>query len=364
MAKIVLLPGDGIGPEILQEAKKVIDTVSRLSGVTIEYEEYPIGGNAYDQYGTPLPSHTLQAAQQADAVLLAAVGGPKWDTLPGHLRPEKGLLELRKGLNAFANVRPVRIIPCLAEASTLKPDVIRQVDLVILRELTGGIYFGEKKRWSDDQRYAVDTLYYSEAEVRRIVKIGFEMARDRRKRLTSVDKANVLDSSRMWREIVDEMKADFPDVQVDHMLVDNCAMQLIRNPGQFDVIVTENMFGDILSDEAAMLTGSIGMLPSASLGDKTGLYEPIHGSAPDIAGKGIANPSGMLLSTAMMFRHSLGMPDYAERIEQAVRSVLEEGYRTADLAPAGFDRSKLLSTSAMGDAVVERIQRVTANARV
>jgi 3-isopropylmalate dehydrogenase len=355
MAKIVLLPGDGIGPEILQEAKKVIDTVSRLSGVKIEYEEYPIGGNAYDQYGTPLPSHTLQAAQQADAVLLAAVGGPKWDTLPGHLRPEKGLLELRKGLNAFANVRPVRIIPCLAEASTLKPDVIRQVDLVILRELTGGIYFGEKKRWSDDQRYAVDTLNYSEAEVRRIVKIGFEMARDRRKRLTSVDKANVLDSSRMWREIVDEMKADFPDVQVDHMLVDNCAMQLIRNPGQFDVIVTENMFGDILSDEAAMLTGSIGMLPSASLGDKTGLYEPIHGSAPDIAGKGIANPAGMLLSTAMMFRHSLGMPKYAEQIEQAVRSVLEEGYRTADLAPSGFDRSKLLSTSEMGDAVVERI---------
>jgi 3-isopropylmalate dehydrogenase len=356
MAKIVLLPGDGIGPDILNEAKKVIDTVAELSGTSIAYEEFPIGGNAFDVYGTPLPEHTLKAAQQADAVLLAAVGGPKWDTLPGHLRPEKGLLELRKGLNAFTNVRPVRIIPCLADASTLRPEVVSQVDLIILRELTGGIYFGEKKRWTEDQRYAIDTLYYSEAEVRRIVKIGFEMARDRRKHLTSVDKANVLDSSRMWREIVEEMKVDYPDVQVDHMLVDNCAMQLIRNPGQFDVVVTENMFGDILSDEAAMLTGSIGMLPSASLGDKAGLYEPIHGSAPDIAGKGIANPSGMILSTAMMFRHSLGLPEYADKIEKAVNDVLEAGYRTADLAPAGFDRSKLLSTTQMGDAVVARLR--------
>ncbi|UOF92706.1 3-isopropylmalate dehydrogenase [Fodinisporobacter ferrooxydans] len=355
MAKVVLLPGDGIGPEILQEAKKVIHAVAKASQAEIDMQEYPIGGGAFDEFGAPLPQHTLEAAQKADAVLLAAVGGPKWDTLPGHQRPEKGLLELRKGLNAYANIRPVRCFSSLVGASTLRAEVVNNVDLVIIRELTGGVYFGEKKRWTEEQRFALDTLIYSEEEVRRIVKVGFETARQRRKHLTSVDKANVLDSSRMWREIVEEMKVDYPDVTVSHMLVDNCAMQLIRNPGQFDVVVTENMFGDILSDEASMLTGSIGMLPSASLGDQAGLYEPIHGSAPDIAGKGIANPCGIILSTAMMFRNSLGLSEYADKIEQAVNEILEEGYRTADLAGNDTDPSKILSTSAMGDRIVQKL---------
>ncbi|WP_018130635.1 3-isopropylmalate dehydrogenase [Effusibacillus pohliae] len=353
MPKIALLPGDGIGPEITAETVKVLETVGRHFSRSFEFATFSIGGDAIDRFGDPLPPQTLEGIRAADAVLLAAVGGPKWDHNPGHLRPETGLLRMRKELGVYANLRPVRAFEPLLHASTLKQEVLLGVDLLILRELTGGLYFGEKSRKpAVGGEVATDTLVYTTGEIERIVRMGFEVARTRRKRVHSVDKANVLESSRLWRETVERIAKEYPDVQYDHILVDTCAMQLIRNPRQFDVIVTENMFGDILSDEAAMLTGSIGMLPSASLGAGVALYEPIHGSAPDIAGKGVANPLGMILSAALMLRHSFGWEQEATVIEQAVAEVLAEGVRTADLAgPA----EPTVSTSRMGDLIVQRI---------
>ncbi|GAX91488.1 3-isopropylmalate dehydrogenase [Effusibacillus lacus] len=351
--KIALLPGDGIGPEIMAEAVKVLEAVGKEFSREFTFQSLPIGGTAIDEFGDPLPPQTLQGLKESDAVLLAAVGGPKWDQNPGNLRPEAGLLRMRKELGVFANLRPVKAYEPLLHASTLKEEVLAEVDLLIVRELTGGIYFGDKSRKphvSGEQ--ATDTLVYTTEEIERIVRMAFVIARNRKKLLHSVDKANVLESSRLWRETVNQVAKDYPDVQCEHILVDNCAMQLIRNPRQFDVLVTENMFGDILSDEAAMLTGSIGMLPSASLGAQVGLYEPIHGSAPDIAGKGIANPLGIILSAAMMLRHSFGWEQEAAIIEQSVQEVLAKGARTADLA--GPQDTKV-STSEMGDLIVQAI---------
>lgn len=353
MPTIALLPGDGIGPEIMKEAVKVLDAVSERFHRSCAYKDYFIGGSAIDRYNDPLPNETLQGLKRADAVLLAAVGGPKWDKGPAHLRPETGLLRLRKELGVYANLRPVVAYDSLLNISTLKPEILRGVDILIVRELTGGLYFGAKERQAiEDGERAVDTLVYETKEIERIVRMAFQIASNRRGRLASVDKANVLESSRLWRETVERIAPEFPDVSVEHVLVDNCAMQLIRNPGRFDVIVTENMFGDILSDEAAMLTGSIGMLPSASLGAEINLYEPIHGSAPDIAGQGLANPAGMILSVAMMLRHSFGWEEEAVAIEQAVNTVLQAGYRTKDLAS---ENCQLLKTYEFGDRVVEQI---------
>ena len=350
--QVVLLPGDGIGPEIVGEAVRVLESV--VAPDAIQFSTQLLGGKAIDETGEPFPEVTRQAVLAADAVLLGAVGGPKWDKGPGHLRPEGGLLALRKALGVYANLRPVKAFKELIDASPLKADVAGAVDLLIVRELTGGVYFGERERGSnaEGERFARDTMLYTEPEIRRVVRRGFEIAQGRSKRLTSVDKANVLDSSRLWREIVDEMKGDYPDVQVEHVLVDACAMYLVTKPQYFDVVVTENLFGDILSDEAAVLTGSIGLLPSASLGDKSGLYEPIHGSAPDIAGQGIANPVGTILSAAMMLRYSLQMPEEASRIERAVAAALSEGARTKDIARPG---EKVLSTKEMTEAILMRM---------
>ncbi len=350
--QVVLLPGDGIGPEIVGEAVRVLEKVTKPGA--IQFSSQLLGGKAIDETGEPFPEVTRQAVLAADAVLLGAVGGPKWDKGPGHLRPEGGLLALRKALGVYANLRPVKAFPELIDASPLKADVAGAVDLLIVRELTGGVYFGERERGSNSEgeRFARDTMLYTEPEIRRVVRRGFEIAQGRSKRLTSVDKANVLDSSRLWREIVEEMKGDYPDVQVEHVLVDACAMYLVTKPHYFDVVVTENLFGDILSDEAAVLTGSIGLLPSASLGDKSGLYEPIHGSAPDIAGQGIANPVGTILSAAMMLRYSLQMSEEASRIERAVAAALSEGARTKDIARPG---EKVLSTKEMTEAILARL---------
>lgn len=351
MAKrVVLLPGDGIGPDIVASAVRVLRQVFSDRPEALSFQYHQLGGAAIDETGQPFPEETRAAVLASDAVLLGAVGGPKWDQGPGHLRPEAGLLALRKALGVYANMRPVRAYEKLLDASPLRLDVAKGVDLLIIRELTGGIYFGERERGETASagRFAKDTMYYTEMEIRRVVKKGFEAARDRKGHLTSVDKANVLDSSRLWREVVDDMKKDYSDVTVEHVLVDSCAMHLVTRPERFDVIVTENLFGDILSDEAAVLTGSIGVLPSASLGDGPGLYEPIHGSAPDIAGKGIANPLGTILSAAMMLRHSLEEPERADRIEEAVARVIDEGLRTADLARG----RESVSTQAMTDAVI------------
>jgi 3-isopropylmalate dehydrogenase len=349
--KIAVLPGDGIGPEIVAQAVKVLEAL-RVDGVKLEMEQTPIGGAGYDAAGDPLPEATLALARQADAVLLGAVGGPKYDTLPRPMRPEQGLLRIRKELALFANLRPAVLFPELASASTLKPEVVAGLDIMILRELTGDIYFGQPRgrRETGGEREGFDTMKYSESEIRRIARVGFDIAVQRQRRLCSVDKANVLDTSILWREVVNEVARDYPQVELSHMYVDNAAMQLVRAPKQFDVIVTGNMFGDILSDEASMLTGSIGMLPSASLDAASkGLYEPIHGSAPDIAGKGVANPLATILSTAMMLRYTFGRPEAAERIEGAVRQVLRQGYRTADIWQEGTRR---VGTVEMGDAVV------------
>ncbi|KYP80920.1 3-isopropylmalate dehydrogenase [Ferroacidibacillus organovorans] len=351
MAKrVALLPGDGIGPDVVASAVRVLRQVFSDRPEALSFQYHLLGGSAIDETGQPFPEETRAAVLASDAVLLGAVGGPKWDKGPGHLRPEAGLLALRKTLGVYANMRPVRAYERLLDASPLRLDVAKGVDLLIIRELTGGIYFGERERGDTalEGRFAKDTMYYTEMEIRRVVKKGFEAARDRKGHLTSVDKANVLDSSRLWREVVDDMKKDFPDVTVEHVLVDSCAMHLVTRPERFDVIVTENLFGDILSDEAAVLTGSIGVLPSASLGDGPGLYEPIHGSAPDIAGKGIANPLGTILSAAMMLRHSLAEPERAERMEAAVSRVIDAGLRTADLARGQAS----VSTNAMTDAVI------------
>ena len=352
--KIALLAGDGIGPEILAEAVKVLD-VLRGEGMTIETEEALVGGAAYDKHGDPLPEATLKLAKQADAVLFGAVGGPQYDTLARDKRPEKAILGLRKECDFFANLRPATVFPELADASSLKPELVSGLDLMIVRELTGDIYFGQPRGITGEKgsREGFNTMRYTEAQIRRILHVGFKTARQRGKRLLSVDKMNVLETTQLWRDIADEMAGEYPDVQLSHMLVDNCAMQLVRNPRQFDVIVTGNMFGDILSDEASMLTGSIGMLPSASLdANGKGLYEPIHGSAPDIAGKGLANPLAMILSMAMMFRYTFDQPQVAGRIEKAVRAALASGLRTADIAAKG---TQTTTTAAMGAAVVKHL---------
>jgi len=329
--KIVLLPGDGIGREIMGSAKTVLETVAKKFGHEFEFATHAIGGDAYDRFGEPLPEETVQACEAADAILLGAVGGHKWDSLPKHLRPEQGLLGIRKKLGLFANLRPIKGFSSLLHASPLKEDIVAGSDILIIRELTGGLYFGKPSERRDNGNVVVDTLYYERYEIERIVEQAFNSAMLRNKHLVSVDKANVLESSRMWREIVDEKSKDYPEVTVEHLLVDAVAMKLITEPKKFDCIVTENLFGDILSDEASVLTGSLGMLPSASLSDKVGLYEPVHGSAPDIAGKGIANPMGMILSAAMMLRYSFELKEEAEAIEQAVNATLEQGYHTADL---------------------------------
>ncbi|NLG23737.1 MAG: 3-isopropylmalate dehydrogenase [Clostridiales bacterium] len=349
---IGLVRGDGIGPEIVSAA---IAAMEAAAGASFCYVELPAGGNAIDDFGVPLPERTVEDAKKCDCVLLGAVGGPRWDTLPGHLRPERALLGLRAALGLYANIRPARLFPELIDACPLREQVAKQgFDMVFVRELTGGMYFGERGR--REGKYgpeAYDTECYSEFEVRRIARTAFELARTRGRRLISVDKANVLESSRLWREVVHAVAADYPDVQVSDMLVDNAAMQLVKNPAQFDVVVTSNMFGDILSDEASMITGSIGMLPSASLGDGVrGLYEPIHGSAPDIAGRGIANPIATVLSAAMMMRLSLGMADAADRLERAVRRAVADGVRTGDIASPG---GAAVGTDEMTAAIIARL---------
>jgi 3-isopropylmalate dehydrogenase len=350
--KIAVLAGDGIGPEIVREATKVLHVLAR-EGLPIETETAPIGGAGYDAARHPLPGATLALARNADAVLLGAVGGPRYDTLPRELRPEQGILAIRKALGLFANLRPALLFPELTTSSTLKADVVSGLDLMIVRELTGDIYFGEprgRRTNAEGESEGFDTMHYSESEIRRIAQVGFETARRRSRRLCSVDKANVLDTSILWREVVTATGRDYSDVALSHMYVDNAAMQLVRNPKQFDVIVTGNLFGDILSDEASMLAGSIGMLPSASLDEqRKGLYEPIHGSAPDIAGQDKANPLATILSLAMMFRYTFAREDVAARIERAVRAVLADGLRTGDIAQAG---ERFIGTQAMGDAVV------------
>ena len=349
---IALLPGDGIGPEIVAQAQRVLELL-RAEGLSLQLQAAPFGGAGYDAAGHPLPPATLELAQRADAIVLGAVGGPRYDKLARELRPEQGLLAIRKALGLFANLRPAQLFPELAEASTLKPEVVAGLDLLIVRELTGDIYFGQPRGRRTNAQGEVegfDTMHYSEGEIRRIAKVGFEAARKRNRKLTSVDKANVLDTSILWREVVSAVARDYPDVALSHMYVDNAAMQLVRNPRGFDVIVTGNLFGDILSDEASMLAGSIGMLPSASLdANGKGLYEPIHGSAPDIAGQDKANPLATILSVGMMFRHTFSRADIADRIEAAVRTVLQQGARTADIARPG---EQSIGTRAMGDAVM------------
>jgi 3-isopropylmalate dehydrogenase len=353
--KIAVLPGDGIGTEIVGEAVKVLAALRR-SGLPIETETAPIGGAGYDAAKHPLPPTTLTLAQQADAVLLGAVGGPQYDTLPRPLRPEQGILGIRKALGLFANLRPALLYPELAASSTLKPEVVAGLDLMIIRELTGDIYFGQprgRRKNASGEDEGFDTMLYSVSEIERIARVGFETARNRARRLTSVDKANVLDTSILWREVVSGLAKEYPDVALSHMYVDNAAMQLVRSPKQFDVIVTGNIFGDILSDEASMLAGSIGMLPSASLDARNkGLYEPIHGSAPDIAGQDKANPLATILSLAMMFRYTFGRADVAGQVEGAVRKVLAQGLRTGDIALPG---EPTVGTRAMGDAVVRAL---------
>lgn len=349
--KIAVVAGDGIGPEVVAEAIKVMKKTEELFGYQFEFEHGLFGGIAIDERGTPLPEDTLEMCKRADAVLLGAVGGPKWDSNPKELRPETGLLGIRKALGLFSNIRPANVFDCLKDASTLKPEVLEGTDLIVVRELTGGIYFGEKfRREGEHGEEAVDTCVYNVKEVERIVHQAFQIAQTRRKKLASVDKANVLETSRLWREVVIRIAPEYPDVELEHVLVDNCAMQLLRRPSSFDVIVTENMFGDILSDEAAMLTGSIGMLSSASMGEGSfGLYEPVHGSAPDIAGQGISNPIATILSVALMYRLTFGYHEAAQVIEDAVASVLNAGHRTGDIAT---DKSKAIGTVAMGDLIV------------
>ncbi|MFZ5493294.1 MAG: 3-isopropylmalate dehydrogenase [Pseudomonadota bacterium] len=354
---ILLLPGDGIGPEIVAEAEKLLLAVGEKFGLDFTFTRGLLGGCAIDATGVPLPDETLALARQADAVLLGAVGGEKWDRGPAQLRPERGLLGIRKALGLYANLRPALLFPELAGASTLKPDVVTGLDIVIIRELTGGIYFGEPRgveTLADGSREGRNTMVYGEAEIERIGRTGFDIARRRGRRLCSVDKANVLETSQLWREVMMRIAADYPDVELSHMYVDNAAMQLVRAPKQFDVVVTENLFGDILSDCAAMLTGSIGMLPSASLNETGfGMYEPVHGSAPDIAGQQKANPLATLLSVAMLLRYSLGQAAAADGVEQAVASVLRQGLRTGDIALPG---ERVLGTAQMGDAVVEALK--------
>ncbi|MBI3779853.1 MAG: 3-isopropylmalate dehydrogenase [candidate division NC10 bacterium] len=356
MARIAVLPGDGVGPEVVWEAMKVLKSAGGRFGIHLEFEEGIVGGAAIDRLRTPLPPETWTLCRASDAILFGAVGGPRWDSLPVDRRPERGLLTLRKDLQLYANLRPVKLFPPLIDASPLKREIVEGVDLLVLRELTGGLYFAEPKGiWpTSDGRgeQGVDTLNYTTPEIERIARVGFQIAGRRRRHLTSVDKANVLASSQLWRRVVTTMAREYPDIELDHILVDNCAMQLIREPRRFDVLLAENTFGDILSDEAAMLAGSIGMLPSASLGEGPGLYEPIHGSAPDIADQDKANPLAAILSAAMLLRHSLRQEPAAAAIEIAVLDVLEQGYRTMDIMQPG---KKQVGTARMGDLVAERV---------
>ena len=357
--RIAVLPGDGIGSEIVGEAVKVLKAVGKKYNIKFDMHEALVGGASIDKFGKPLTDDTLKLAKGSDAVLLGAVGGPKWEGLDYSIRPERALLALRKELGLFANLRPAKIYPVLADASTLKKEVIDGVDIMVIRELTGGLYFGTPKgvtKLPDGTERGVNTMVYTTPEIERIAKIAFDVARKRRKKVTSVDKANVLETTELWRKVVTRVHKDYQDVELSHMYVDNCAMQLIRNPKQFDVIVTENTFGDILSDEAAMLTGSIGMLPSASLGGKVGLYEPIHGSAPDIAGTDKANPIATILSAAMMLRFSFNLTEAADAIEKAVEKTLNKGFRTADIYhPLGQPGMKLVGCKGMGEAIIKEV---------
>lgn len=345
--RIAVLPGDGIGKEVTRGAVEVLLAIGERFGHQFSFAYGKIGGTAVDEVGTPLPDETIDLCKNSDAVLLGAVGGPKWEQHPVHLRPEKGLLKIRKELDLYANLRPTNYYSSLADASPLKKEIIEAVDLLMVRELTGGLYFGKPSERSkqDGRDVVVDTLFYQKEEMTRVIRLAFELARGRQRKVTSVDKANVLESSRMWREVAEEVAKDFPDVTLEHMLVDNAAMQMVRNPKQFDVVVTENMFGDILSDEASVLTGSLGMLPSASISEKGPfLYEPIHGSAPDIEGQNIANPLATILSAAMMLRLSFGLEEEAKAVESAVNEVLNSSFRTKDIASVG---TRLVSTSEM-----------------
>ena len=346
--KIALIKGDGIGPEMVDEAVRVLDAVASVENIEFDYNDYLMGGCAVDVFDTPLPQETINGALNSDAILFGAIGGPKYDSLPKEKRPETGLLKMRKELGVFANIRPAVIFDELTEASTLKEKVVKGVNLVVVRELTGGIYFGEPRAKEKDRAY--NTMVYSREEIERIAKVAFELAMKRGKKITSVDKANVLEVSQLWREVVEEVAKSYPEVTLEHMYVDNATMQLIREPKQFDVILTGNIFGDILSDGASMVVGSIGLLPSASVGGKVGLYEPIHGSAPDIAGQGIANPIATIMSASMMLR-DLGELKAADRIDNAIKAVLKEGYRTKDLS--SFDAKEVVSTSEMGSLIAD-----------
>jgi len=351
--KIAVLPGDGIGPEVVGEAVNVLQATADASGFKLELNYADVGGVAIDKYNTPLPQETLSLCRASDAVLLGAMGAPQYDNLPSHMRPEKGLLGLRAGLGLFANLRPAKVYPALVDASSLKPELIQEIDILIVRELTGGIYFGEPS--NQDDEHGLSSMVYTRPEVERIARVAFEAAQKRGGRVCSVDKANVLQVSQFWRHVVIAAAEDFPDVELSHMYVDNAAMQLVRWPKQFDVIVTGNLFGDILSDEASMLTGSLGMLPSASLGDGTGMYEPAHGSAPDITGQNKANPIATIASIAMMLKYSLGRAEEAAAVERAISEALQDGARTADIA--GEDDS-ILSTTEMGELITNKVKRI------
>jgi len=363
--RLAFIPGDGVGPEVAAAGRVVLDAAADAFGFDIEWRDLIVGGAAIDLYGVPIREEDLGLAAASDAILLGAIGGPRWDDPNAAVRPEQALFALRGGLELFANLRPVRVHPALVAGAPVRADLLDGVDMLIVRELTSGLYFGRpsEERATADGRVAVDTLWYTEAEIRRVVRLAFDLARTRRARLTSVDKANVLSTSRLWRKVVEEVRSDYPDVETEHRLVDACAMMLIKRPASFDVLVTENMFGDILSDEASVLAGSLGMLPSASVGERRtahgllGLYEPIHGSAPHLAGQDRANPIGTILSTAMLCRWSLGREDAASAIEGAVTAAIDDGYRTADLMPASGSASlHLVGTSGMADAVVERVR--------
>ncbi|WP_022670320.1 3-isopropylmalate dehydrogenase [Hippea alviniae] len=355
--KIAVAEGDGIGPEVVAEGLKVLDEVGSRFGHEFEYEKVYIGGCAVDKFEDPLPDSEVEKILKCDALFFGAVGGPKWDNLPREKRPETGMLKIRKTLNAFANLRPAKVFDELVDASTLKPEVIKGIDILVVRELTGGIYFGQPKGIVEENgvKKGINTMIYTEPEIERIVRLAFELARQRRKKLTSVDKANVLDVSQLWRDVVEKVAKDYPDVEYNHLLVDNAAMQLVRDPKQFDVIVTGNIFGDILSDEASMLTGSIGMLPSASIGGEVGMFEPIHGSAPDIAGLGIANPIAQIESAAMMLKYGFKLDKEAEAIEKAVDMILKMGYRTPDIYSEG---TRKVNTQQMGDLIAKAVGEV------
>jgi len=357
MPRVALLKGDGIGPEVVDSAVRVLKKVGELLNYSFEFVEGLIGGIAIDKTGTPLPKETLDLCLSSDAVLLGAVGGPKWDSLPTSQRPEKGLLEIRKALDLYANLRPAKVYEPLIASSPLKEEIVRDTDFIVVRELTGDVYYGEPRGIYTEggKRVGINTMRYTEDEIRRVVRKAFEIAKDRKKKLTSVDKSNVLEVSALWREVVEEESKNYPEVEVEHLYVDNCAMQMIRRPSSFDVIVTGNIFGDILSDEAAVITGSLGMLPSASLGDRYALYEPVHGSAPDIAGKGIANPVATILSASMMLRYSFGLKEGANLIEKAVELALERGYRTPDIYTEG---TKKVGTKEITDLIISIMEEL------